>query len=176
MLTCRRTDHPREIWPAAHLYSVRVCSCALRAVQGAEINAMGGSFGRIQGAAQWVKRIDNYAVYGALEGLHDNGFRNFSPSDVRRFYSDVGYKNDVSEFHLNVGLANNKFSAAATVPPNALRPKAGLLVTTSMDRTAVVGIRSQLTVSPKASLIRTRSGPAACLPREMPRSRGTNVR
>ena len=61
-------------------------------------------------------------------GLHDNGFRNFSPSDVRRFYSDVGYRNDVSEFHLNVGLANNKFSAAATVPPNALRPKAGLLV------------------------------------------------
>ena len=134
---------------------------------------MGGSFGRIQVAAQWGKRIDNYAVYGALVGLHDNGFRNFSPSDVRRFYSDVGYRNDVSEFHLNVGLANNKFGAAATVPPNALRRKAGLLVTTSMGRTAVVGIRSQLTVSPKASLIRTRSGPAACLPRETPRSRGT---
>jgi hypothetical protein len=107
MLTCRRTDHLRGIWPAAHLYSVRVCSCA-------------------------------------------------SPSGAGR-----------RDQHQ--GLANNKFGAAATVPPNGLSRKAGFLVTTSMDRTAVVGIRSQLTVSPKASLIRTRSGrpqgPAACLPR-----------
>ena len=58
---------------------------------------MDGSFGRIQGSGQWGKQIDNYAVYGALEGLHDNGFRNFSPSDIRRFYSDVGYRNDVTE-------------------------------------------------------------------------------
>ena len=46
--------------------------------QGAEINTMGGSFGRIQSSAQWGKQIDNFSVYGALEGLHDNGFRNFS--------------------------------------------------------------------------------------------------
>ena len=44
---------------------------------GAEIDTMGGSFGRIQSSAQWGKQIDNYAVYGALEGLHDDGFRNF---------------------------------------------------------------------------------------------------
>src|SRR5258708_2303043 len=82
---------------------------------------MGGSFGRIQGAAQWGKQIDNYAVYGALEGLHDNGFRNFSQSDIRRFYGDVGYRNDVSEFHLNMGVADNKFGAAATVPVGLLQ-------------------------------------------------------
>src|SRR4029077_7470916 len=57
--------------------------------QGAELNTMGGSVGRIQGSAQWGKQIDKYAVYGALEGLHDNGFRNFSASDIRRFYGDV---------------------------------------------------------------------------------------
>ncbi|MFL6835626.1 MAG: TonB-dependent receptor plug domain-containing protein, partial [Xanthobacteraceae bacterium] len=76
---------------------------------GAEINTMGGSFGRIQSSAQWGKQVDDFAVYGALEGLHDNGFRNFSASDVRRFYGDVAYKNDVNEFHLNMGLADNKF-------------------------------------------------------------------
>ena len=59
---------------------------------GAEIDTMGGSFGRIQSSAQWGKQIDNFAVYGALEGLHDDGFRNFSASDVRRFYGDVGYQ------------------------------------------------------------------------------------
>ena len=59
---------------------------------GAEIDTMGGSFGRVQSSVQWGKQVDNFAVYGALEGLHDDGFRNFSASDVRRFYGDVGYK------------------------------------------------------------------------------------
>ena len=71
--------------------------------QGAEIDVMGGSFGRIQGSAQWGKQVDNnWAVYGALEGVHDNGFRNFSASDVRRFYGDVGYRFEGNEFHLNM--------------------------------------------------------------------------
>src|SRR5882724_7828153 len=61
---------------------------------GAEIDTMGGSFGRIQSSAQWGKQIDNFAVYGALEGLYDGGFRNFSVSNVRRFYGDIGHKND----------------------------------------------------------------------------------
>ena len=107
--------------------------------QGAELNTMGGSFGRIQGAAQWGKQIDNYAVYGALEGLHDNGFRNFSPSDIRRFYGDVGYRNDVSEFHLNVGLANNKFGASATVPVELLQNYWGATYTTPQTTNNKVG-------------------------------------
>src|SRR3954471_12618157 len=98
--------------------------------QGAELNTMGGSFGRVQSSAQWGKQIDNYAVYAALEGLHDNGFRNFSPSDIRRFYSDVGYRNDVSEFHLNVGLADNKFGAGATAPVELLQKFWGATYTT----------------------------------------------
>ena len=61
---------------------------------GAEIDTMGGSFGRIQSSAQWGKQIDNYAVYGAIEGVHEDGFRNFQTSNVRRFYGDVGVKND----------------------------------------------------------------------------------
>jgi outer membrane receptor protein involved in Fe transport len=88
---------------------------------GAEIDTMGGSFGRIQSSAQWGKQVDNFAVYGALEGLHDSGFRNFSTSDVRRFYGDVGYRNDTSEFHLNMGAADNKFGATATVPIELLQ-------------------------------------------------------
>jgi iron complex outermembrane receptor protein len=107
--------------------------------QGAEINTMGGSFGRIQSSAQWGKQVDNFAVYGALEGLHDNGFRNFSPSDIRRFYSDVGYRSDVSEFHLNVGLADNKFGAAATVPVELLQKFWGATYTTPQTSRNQVG-------------------------------------
>jgi outer membrane receptor protein involved in Fe transport len=107
---------------------------------GAEINTMGGSFGRIQSSAQWGKQIDNnYAVYGALEGLHDNGFRNFSQSDVRRFYGDVAYRNDVNEFHLNMGLADNKFGAAATVPVELLQKYWGATYTTPQTSANQVG-------------------------------------
>src|SRR5205807_9052027 len=84
--------------------------------RGAEIDTMGGSFGRMQSSAQWGKQVDNFSLYGALEALHDDGFRNFSASNVRRFYGDVGYKNDVSEVHINMGVADNNFGAAATVP------------------------------------------------------------
>ena len=107
--------------------------------QGAEINTMGGSFGRIQSSAQWGKQIDNFSVYGALEGLHDNGFRNFSESDIRRFYGDVGYRTDSSEFHLNMGVANNNFGAAATVPVELLQKYWGATYTTPQTTNNQVG-------------------------------------
>jgi iron complex outermembrane receptor protein len=106
---------------------------------GAEINAMGGSFGRVQSSAQWGKQVDNFAVYGALEGLHDGGFRNFSESNVRRFYGDVGYRTDVSEFHLNMGVAKNDFGAAATVPVELLQQYYGATYTTPQTSTNKVG-------------------------------------
>src|SRR5258708_29817618 len=106
---------------------------------GAEINTLGGSFGRLQSSAQWGKQVDNFAVYGALEGLHDNGFRNFSVSDVRRFYGDVAYKNDGNEFHLNMGLADNKFGATATVPAELLQQYWGATYTTPQTSANRVG-------------------------------------
>jgi outer membrane receptor protein involved in Fe transport len=119
--------------------------------QGAEINTMGGSFGRIQSSAQWGKQIDNFAVYGALEGLHDGGFRNFSASNVRRFYGDVGYKNDVSEVHVNMGVADNDFGAAATVPVELLQQYWGATYTTpqtSAIRVGYVNLTSKVEVTP----------------------------
>ena len=107
--------------------------------QGAEIDTMAGSFGRIQSSAQWGKKIENFAVYGALEGLHDSGFRNFSASNVRRFYGDVGYRNDSSEFHLNMGAADNRFGASATVPVELLQPYWGATYTTPQTASNRVG-------------------------------------
>jgi len=107
--------------------------------KGAEINTMGGSFGRIQSSAQYGKQIDNFAVYAALEGVHDNGFRNFSASDIRRFYGDVGYKTDASEFHLNMGVADNKFGATAAVPVELLQQYWGATYTTPQTSNNRVG-------------------------------------
>jgi outer membrane receptor for Fe3+-dicitrate len=106
---------------------------------GAEIDTMGGSFGRVQSSAQWGRQYENFAVFGALEGLHDDGFRNFSASNVRRFYGDVGYKNDTGEFHVNMGAADNDFGAPTTVPVELLQRYYGATYTTPQTTTNRVG-------------------------------------
>jgi outer membrane receptor protein involved in Fe transport len=106
---------------------------------GAEIDTMGGSFGRVQSSAQWGRQVENFAVYGALEGLHDDGFRNFSVSNVRRFYGDVGYKNDSGEFHVSMGAADNDFGAPATVPVELLQRYYGATYTTPQTTNNRVG-------------------------------------
>ncbi|MGY4286721.1 outer membrane receptor protein involved in Fe transport [Bradyrhizobium sp. LM2.7] len=124
--------------------------------QGAEIDMMGGSFGRIQGSAQWGKQVDkNYGVYAALERLHDNGFRNFSQSDVRRFYGDVGYKAGDSEFHVNMGLAKNDFGASATVPAELLDKYWGATYTTpqiTSNRVGYVNLTAKADATPTWTL------------------------
>jgi outer membrane receptor protein involved in Fe transport len=107
--------------------------------QGAEIDTIGGSFGRLQSSAQWGKKVDNFAVYGALEGLHDGGFRNFSASDVRRFYGDVGYRHEGNEFHVNMGVADNNFGATATAPVELLQNYYGATYTTPQTTNNRVG-------------------------------------
>jgi len=106
---------------------------------GAEIDVLGGSFGRVQSSAQWGKQIDNWAVYAALEGAHDNGYRNFSSSNVARFYGDVGYRYEGSEIHLNMGAADNNFGATATVPAELLQQYWGATYTTPQTSTNQVG-------------------------------------
>jgi outer membrane receptor protein involved in Fe transport len=118
---------------------------------GAEIDTMGGSFGRVQSSAQWGKQVDHFAVYGALEGLHDDGFRNFSASDVRRFYGDVGYRNEASEFHLNMGAADNKFGATATAPVELLQQFWGATYTTPQtteNRVGYVNLTGKVEATP----------------------------
>jgi len=118
---------------------------------GAEVDTMGGSYGRLQGSAQWGKQVGQFAMYGALEGLHDDGFRNFSPSDIRRFYSDVGYRTDNAEFHLNLGLANNKFGATATTPIELLQRFWGATYTTpqtTANQVAYANLTGKVEVTP----------------------------
>jgi outer membrane receptor protein involved in Fe transport len=107
---------------------------------GTEIDTMGGSFGRVQSSLQWGKQVDNnFAVYGALEGVHDDGFRNFSPSTIRRFYGDVGYRYEGNEFHVNMGVARDDFGATATVPAELLQQYWGATYTTPQTSTNQVG-------------------------------------
>jgi len=83
--------------------------------------------------------------------LRDGGFRNFSASKVRRFYGDVGYRTDSSEFHLNMGIASNNFGAAATVPVELLQKYWGATYTTpqtTANRVGYVNLTGKVEATP----------------------------
>lgn len=83
---------------------------------GAEVDARFGSFGRRQVSAQAGVQSGPFAVYGALEGIHDDGFRDFSSSNIRRLYADIGAKGSLVEAHVNVTGARNDVGVVAASP------------------------------------------------------------
>ena len=46
----------------------------------------------LQTSLQWGKQINDWAIYGAFEAIHDDGYRLFSESNVLRFYGDIGHR------------------------------------------------------------------------------------
>jgi outer membrane receptor protein involved in Fe transport len=88
--------------------------------QGAEVDTRFGSFGRKQIGIEAGSNKNGFSIYGAFEGIDDDGFRDFSDAKVRRGYADLGLKTENSEFHLNVTGANNDVGVTAAVPPELL--------------------------------------------------------
>jgi len=91
---------------------------------------MGGSFGRLQNSTQWGKQYGDYSTYVAVEGIHDEGWRDHSASNIRRAYGDIGYRGDKSEFHLNITAADNNFGATASAPIQELEQRYSSVYTT----------------------------------------------
>ena len=88
--------------------------------QGAELNVMGGSFGRYQGGLAVGGNSGSWGSFLSLEGIHDNGYRDFSASRIRRMYADLGAKGDGTEFHLNFTGAANYVGVTAAAPVQLL--------------------------------------------------------
>jgi iron complex outermembrane receptor protein len=84
--------------------------------QGAELEAMGGSFGRAQGALQYGAKQGDFSVYVAAQGVNDDGWRYQSPSKVERLYTDFGWRHDGSELHLVATGASNSFGVVGPTP------------------------------------------------------------
>ncbi len=84
--------------------------------QGGEIDVMGGSFGHGYVGVQAGGSSGNGSIYVAGEGITDDGFRDFSESEVKRFYGDLGLKGSFTEVHLSLTAAKNEFGATAAAP------------------------------------------------------------
>ena len=84
---------------------------------GAELEAMGGSYGRVQGSAQVGAQDGNVSAYALFESAYDRGWRDFaSSSHVNRMYVDVGARNDDTELHVNFTGADNILGNVAATP------------------------------------------------------------
>ena len=88
--------------------------------QGADVDTRFGSFGRKQVSTEAGMKSGGFAIYGAFEGIDDDGFRDFSDAEIRRGYADLGVKNETSEFHFNFTGADNHVGVTAAVPPELL--------------------------------------------------------
>jgi iron complex outermembrane receptor protein len=84
--------------------------------QGFEADALGGSFGRRNVSVQFGSQHGAFAVYVAAQGLDENGWRRKSPTDLGRFYGDIGWRNEATELHLVTSAASTGVGAAAATP------------------------------------------------------------
>jgi iron complex outermembrane receptor protein len=90
--------------------------------QGKEAEVIGGSYGRIQGAAQAGFQDGNIAGYVMADAVKDDGWRQFaSSSRLKRMYVDLGARNDRSEFHLSFTGADNTLSGTVGTPLEMLQ-------------------------------------------------------
>jgi iron complex outermembrane receptor protein len=91
---------------------------------GTELQAFGGSYGRISGGAQAGYQDGNIAAYVAADSAYDRGWRDYSSSSqVRRMYVDLGAQGDQTEFHVSFTGGDNKLGAAAATPVEMLNQR-----------------------------------------------------
>ena len=89
--------------------------------QGAELELLGGSFGRGSASLQAGGQTkDGASGYVAVQGVHDDGWRLSSPASVGRFYGDLGWRSDTTEVHAALTAASTFFGVAAATPVQLL--------------------------------------------------------
>jgi iron complex outermembrane recepter protein len=83
---------------------------------GVEGEVNGGSYGRIGTSVQAGGELGNLSGYITADAIDDAGWRNSSPSSLRRVYTDLGARGEQTEFHVTFTGADNSFGAAAATP------------------------------------------------------------
>jgi iron complex outermembrane receptor protein len=97
---------------------------------GGEIEFKGGSFGRRGVAVQAGGEQGKWAGYVAADALNDDGWRVGSPSQLRRLYTDLGFRDERVEFNVNFTGASNMFGATAPAPIELLQRRWNSVYTT----------------------------------------------
>ena len=88
---------------------------------GAEVTGTGGSFGRAQGTAAGRRAERGIGrMYFGGERITDDGYRDFSESQIKRMFADLGFRNSTADLHFTVTGANNTVGVTAAAPVQLL--------------------------------------------------------
>ena len=75
-------------------------------------------YSRITPVRTYCKCCDT--SYITADAINDAGWRQNSPSTLRRVFADLGARGDQTEFHVNFTGADNTFGAATATPVEML--------------------------------------------------------
>jgi iron complex outermembrane receptor protein len=117
---------------------------------GSEIEFKAGSNGRIEGGIQFGLQRDDAAVSIAAQGLNERGWRQQSPTQLARIYTDVGWRHDSNEIHLVLSGATNSFGVVAATPIELLQRDWSSIYTwpqTTLNQTALAALNGKFTVA-----------------------------
>ncbi len=120
---------------------------------GGTFDVHGGSFGRIDSSLEYGKQVGQWASYFVIEGLREDGWRDFSKSELLRGYGDIGYKGELAEIHLSFTGADNTIGADGTTPVDLLRQRyASVYTTPQTSENQLAFLNLQGVVTPSSTL------------------------
>jgi iron complex outermembrane receptor protein len=111
---------------------------------GFDAELSGGSFGNVTGHAEYGTRVGDFGLYLGVGGVHDNGFRDHSPTTLRQAYGDISYRHDRLTLHVSTAAASNDIDAVGPTPVELLAQNSRASFTlpqTMRDRMAMVQLR-----------------------------------
>ncbi|HWE07071.1 MAG TPA: TonB-dependent receptor, partial [Rhizomicrobium sp.] len=88
--------------------------------EGGDAELGGGSFGNLNGSAEYGARIGKLGIYLGIGGLEDDGFRHHSPTALRQAYGDLAWQNGRLTFHLSASGALDNIGAVGPTPVQLL--------------------------------------------------------
>lgn len=108
-----------------------------RTHQGGSVELQGGSWGRISTAAEYGAVSDDGALDFFISGniFHEQGWRDFSPSDVRQIFSKIGWQGENTDANLSLTLADNDLIGNGFVQQSFIRNLGYESINTKPDQT-----------------------------------------
>ena len=120
-----------------------------------ELELSGGSFGRRRAELQYGAASDHLGLYLAATGFHDDGWRRFSPSNVRQLYADLAWRDGPWKLDLGLTGAKNELTGNGASPVQLLAADRKAVFThpdTTFDRLGQARLSAAYEASPRLSL------------------------
>jgi outer membrane receptor protein involved in Fe transport len=103
---------------------------------GGVVELSGGSWGRINGSAEYGGMLkDGVDYFFSVNALNEQGWRDFSPSEVRQGFAKIGWQGEKTDANLSLTLADNELVGNGLVQKEFLKAQSYDVINTKPDIT-----------------------------------------